>query len=278
MNERSEVVRRLSKGIQENRVTDADILSVAIENRKRKLATSITNVKNSSYLDKRKKFNQEICNPSATLDKENVNTAMVNVLSYPASPYKALSGFYEVQYLKEKKKQLAKSELIPAVSTEPDYEKETSVSSFDDSSQTLIDDAESNDVINRDPVSSHITEITVPDYEDCSILPLQSSILPSTNSSSSSSSSSSTSLSEKLSLSSLRALMLDHLLSILNGGSYEELLSLKGIGQVRTMKIFTRRNAGKAFDCLDDLERIGMNAKNIERFVIANCGSLVGKI
>jgi DNA uptake protein ComE-like DNA-binding protein len=265
MNERNEVLRRLSKGIQEHRVTDADILSVAIENRKRKLASTKTNVDHSINYEKRKKFNQEICDPSTTLNKENVNTGTINVLSYPASPYKALSGFYEAQYLKEKKKQLAKSELISSASVESEDENDPSISSFQDSTQ----------VQNEDSAHDDIPEMTVPDYEDCLIFSSKSSAIPSIHSSSSSSS---TPHSEKPSLSSLRAMMLDHLLSVLNSGSYDELLSLKGIGKVRTMRIFTRRNAGKLFDCLDDLERIGMNAKNIERFVIANCGYLVGKI
>lgn len=76
----------------------------------------------------------------------------------------------------------------------------------------------------------------------------------------------------------LRKIMFDHLLNIINNGNYDELTSLKGIAKVRAMKIFTKRNAGYVFDCMEDLECIGMNNKNIEKFVIDNLGYMLGKI
>jgi DNA uptake protein ComE-like DNA-binding protein len=69
--------------------------------------------------------------------------------------------------------------------------------------------------------------------------------------------------------------LMDYLLFILNEGTYEQLTALKGIGKVRAMKIFTERNAGNAFEHIDDLENIDMNEKAIQKFVQQNLGMMM---
>jgi DNA uptake protein ComE-like DNA-binding protein len=73
----------------------------------------------------------------------------------------------------------------------------------------------------------------------------------------------------------LKSALNAHLLNILNNGSYEDLVALEGIGKVRAMKIFTKRNAGFMFESVDDLEHIGLNQKNISKFVKQNFGSML---
>ena len=75
----------------------------------------------------------------------------------------------------------------------------------------------------------------------------------------------------------LKQLLTSHLLNILNNGTFEDLTALQGIGKVRAMKIFTKRNSGIVFESLEDLEHIDMNSKNIQRFATQNLGSMFGK-
>jgi len=64
------------------------------------------------------------------------------------------------------------------------------------------------------------------------------------------------------------------ILHLLNHGSYDELLQLRGIGQTRAMKVMTVRNAGCYFASLQELEEIDMNVSAIKRFRRDNLGHL----
>lgn len=65
-----------------------------------------------------------------------------------------------------------------------------------------------------------------------------------------------------------------YILHLLNHGTYDDLLKLRGIGQTRAMKMMTARNAGRYFTSLQELEEIDMNSSAIKRFRRDNLGYL----
>lgn len=55
-----------------------------------------------------------------------------------------------------------------------------------------------------------------------------------------------------------------------------QILALHGIGQVRALRIFTVRNAGAAFDSLQDFaDCVYMNDYVLQRFLKANAASIM---
>ena len=78
-----------------------------------------------------------------------------------------------------------------------------------------------------------------------------------------------------MTLTDLRDILMDHLLRIVNTGSFEELLALKCIGKVRATEIMTERNSGVVFESLYDLETIGMNEKTIKKFITNNLMQII---
>ena len=58
-------------------------------------------------------------------------------------------------------------------------------------------------------------------------------------------------------------------ISILNKGSYEELIQLRGIGPVRANRIIEERQ-NTPFSSTHDLENVGMKSKEIQKFISDN--------
>lgn len=200
--------------------------------------------------------------------KENIQ----NIPSYPASPYRALEGFVELEH-KQKRTQQVQENMKKLKTTAAATATTTTTTASSSAVPTLVS-SPINTTFNSEPIVADvqmiIPEVSIPEPSSSSDVPA-----PIINAISSSSSSTPK---ETFSAVQLRKLMLDHLLNIINNGNYEELTSLKGIAKVRAMKIFTKRNAGYVFDCMEDLDCIGMNNKNIEKFVIENLGFMLGKI
>lgn len=74
----------------------------------------------------------------------------------------------------------------------------------------------------------------------------------------------------KIQLKTTIATAIDYqLVSILNNGSYEELVQLRGIGPIRASRIMSER-ISKSFSTTRDLESIGMKSKEIQKFINDN--------
>ena len=74
----------------------------------------------------------------------------------------------------------------------------------------------------------------------------------------------------KIQLKTTIATAIDYqLVSILNNGSYEELVQLRGIGPIRASRIMSER-ISKSFSITRDLESIGMKSKEIQKFINDN--------
>lgn len=73
---------------------------------------------------------------------------------------------------------------------------------------------------------------------------------------------------------SLKAMVLSHVLHVINTANFHELRTLRGIGKVRATAILTFRNGGGAFSSIEDLEEVGMTTGAIRRFLQANVGAL----
>jgi hypothetical protein len=193
-----------------------------------------------------------VCDPAS---KENVQ----NTPQYAASPFKALQGFVELETKQKRKEEMVKtaasSAQAAAAATKPTV-------------APLVQSSKSNDL----PLPAQQKETDNRNSEfDNIVVPEEDQLF------SEEEEEEDTSPKEaKLPLAKLRSLVFDHLLEIINSGNYEQLTSLKGIGKVRAMKIFTIRNAGSAFECVDDLEAVGMNNKQIEKFVKENVGLMLG--
>jgi DNA uptake protein ComE-like DNA-binding protein len=54
-----------------------------------------------------------------------------------------------------------------------------------------------------------------------------------------------------------------------------QILSLHAIGQVRALRILTARNGGEPFTALEDLQQVGMNSKQIQKFLQSNAAAFV---
>jgi DNA uptake protein ComE-like DNA-binding protein len=181
-----------------------------------------------------------------------------NTTHYTASPFKALQGFVELETKQKRKEEMVKTAassaqaaLAVAAAAKPAVVPPVQSSKTND----LPLSAQQNETDNG---NSEFDNIVVPEEEQ---LFSEEDNSPKE---------------AKLPLAKLRSLVFDHLLEIINSGNYEQLTSLKGIGKVRAMKIFTIRNAGSAFECVDDLEAVGMNNKQIEKFVKENVGLMLG--
>ncbi len=158
--------------------------------------------------------------------------------SFPISPYRAMESFY-----------LKKSERSPM----------EDAASLDLVSAIQVEDGRLEEVeMNTSSPDVHSMEIH--HYNDSADDSIENRV---------------SSLEETTTLNHLRSLLISQLLRTLNHGTYEELISLEGIGKVRAMKIFTKRNAGATFQSLDDLQTIGLNKKSIEKFMKQNLGAMV---
>jgi hypothetical protein len=191
-----------------------------------------------------------VCDPAS---KENVQ----NTPQYAASPFKALQGFVELETKQKRKEEMVKtaasSAQAAAAATKPTV-------------APLVQSSKSNDL----PLPAQQKESNNENSEfDNIVVPEEEQLFSGEEEHNSPKEA-------KLPLAKLRSLVFDHLLEIINSGNYEQLTSLKGIGKVRAMKIFTIRNAGSAFECVDDLEAVGMNNKQIEKFVKENVGLMLG--
>lgn len=73
----------------------------------------------------------------------------------------------------------------------------------------------------------------------------------------------------------LKKSLIAHFLRVLNTASYDELLKLRGIGKVRAMRLLTERNAGYMYNDISELEDVGMNKKQIQKFLRDNAASIM---
>lgn len=184
----------------------------------------------------------EICDASV---KENV---VPKLNTFPSSPFKAMEGYYLKTSLGVKERTVHHSE-----------------DRDEDVAAIIHEEIQRMDyplVHDHDQQSSNVSEMET-NYDDESGSYVNHADAEETE------------MQTVNSIDQLKAALTSHLLKILNHGTYEELTDLEGIGKVRAMKIFTKRNSGFVFKTVDDLEWVGFNHKNIQKFVKQNLGAMM---
>eukprot|EP01032_Pedospumella_encystans_P019494 gene19494-22162_t len=80
----------------------------------------------------------------------------------------------------------------------------------------------------------------------------------------------------ELSVGAIKTHVMRHILSVINTGTYDEILALRGIGKVRALRIFTERNSGYTFSTLEDFaDCVNMNEKTLVKFLQANAADIM---
>lgn len=266
---RAEQVHRVSEGIKAGRITDADFLAVALQSSaKKKLVKKTEEIEQNdenkvnlmgkfdlsksfsmfhvTWLDLLIEILPGVCDPFSrgAVDIPPIPT-------FTTSPYKVMEPYLE----KHSKMSIARlnSESSPATL------KELSPSALDDNDEENNENDEE-DMSYESGYTGYNSEDILDEPEEPQGSQMDLELQHSQGQD----------ISNRRT--KIREMMTSHILQILNEGSYTELRQLRGIGEIRAMKIFTQRNAGIVFEHLHDLEAIGMNDKNIERFIAANGG------
>eukprot|EP00981_Chlorochromonas_danica_P002300 scaffold440_cov277-Ochromonas_danica.AAC.34 len=276
-------LQRISKGIKDGLISDADFLAVAMEKRMKKRPppskpsreddenqhvnkrTTHTqrsqsplsvqkgsSSKNSVSMKSPLKFNANACDQGndAILSYPILSSSNRQLLSLP-SPRQILAP------LEQKKTRL--EDLVPPL-PKPDIEKLTSLSAWKGELEEEEDDHQSQSLTQE----SSSTQLSQEAEE--SMMPSVAEVEEAEEEGQD----------KNDGLTELRHLAKAHLLHILNEGSYDQLQKLRGIGKARATALLTYRNSGNLIQEIEEgLEWIGMTPGAIRRFLVANLGSLL---
>lgn len=80
---------------------------------------------------------------------------------------------------------------------------------------------------------------------------------------------------EKYDLGAVKKCVINSIAQLLQVGTVGELMALHGIGAKRARFIIEERDEGTTFECIDDLQNIGMTPVMINKFIHANLGSIL---